>query len=192
MSSSPVTRPHRPRPGHKALLDAAIAIVAQRGLRGLTYRAVSHAAGVTHTLVSHHFGSRDALVSEALAASVQTLEHAAITRPGGLRDFAAELPEFIDSSENLLVFQYELTMEARRRHELMGDIQAMYSDVLEAVRGKLEQFGADPRDEAFGRVVLAAIDGLILQQLVFGDRAQTDEAITVLQELIAGRLTVAD
>jgi AcrR family transcriptional regulator len=167
-------------------MNAAIKIVGERGLRGLTYRAVAQAAGVTHALVTHHFGSRETLISETLAASVRSVEHAAFDTGEELEDFAADLPTFIADEEDLLAFQYELTMEARRQPELNPDIKKMYTDVLERIEERLAAFGC-PEDEAFARVVLAAIDGMILQQIVFGREDQTAEGVRVLQELIAER-----
>src|SRR3712207_8439845 len=60
----------RPAPGYgegrRALLAAAVHVVATRGLRHLTYRSVAQEAGVAHGLVAHHFGTRDALLEAAL------------------------------------------------------------------------------------------------------------------------------
>ncbi len=58
--------------GRAALLAAVVRIVAERGLRNLTYRAVAKEAGVTHGLVTHHFGTRDALIHAALEYSLET------------------------------------------------------------------------------------------------------------------------
>src|SRR5438552_12981604 len=69
--------------GREALLDAAIRVVARRGLRHLTYRAVAAEAGVTHGLVAHHFGSRDALLLAALRHSVQRSIEVTSLRPEG-------------------------------------------------------------------------------------------------------------
>jgi TetR/AcrR family transcriptional regulator, regulator of biofilm formation and stress response len=48
--------------GREALLEATVRVVAEHGLRGLTYRRVAEAAQTTHALVSYHFGSWDALI----------------------------------------------------------------------------------------------------------------------------------
>jgi AcrR family transcriptional regulator len=188
-ASQPTDKPGHNQ-GRQALLDAAITVVAQRGLRGLTYRAVAKAARLSYGLVSHHFGSRDALISEALASTVDTLERATIDRPGGIEDFAGELAAFISENEDLLAFQYELTMEARRRPELSPDIQKMYTDVLETMRTRFGEFGL-PDDEAFTWFALAAIDGMILQQVVFGREEQTRASVRMLQEVIAQRRAAA-
>jgi AcrR family transcriptional regulator len=185
--------PVRGKPAHnagrQALLDAVTAIVAQRGLRGLTYRAVAEEAGLSYGLVSHHFGSRDALISEALSSTVDSLERATIDRPGELEDFATELAGFIAQSEDLLAFQYELTMEARRRPELSSDIEKMYTDVFDTIRARIGDFGAAAGgdDDALAWFALAAIDGMILQQLVFDRDDRTRDGVRILQELIAAR-----
>jgi TetR/AcrR family transcriptional regulator, regulator of biofilm formation and stress response len=184
--ADPTSRPSH-RQGRQALIDAAIAIASERGLRGLTYRAVAKAAGVSYGLVSHHFGSRAALISEALGSSVETLERNTLERPGPLPEFAIELAGFIAANEDLLVFQYELTMEARRRPELAPDIEKMYTDVLTLVGQRLREFGVDDPDGSLGWLIVAAIDGMILQQLVFSDPDRTRGGITIVQELIAAR-----
>lgn len=53
------------------LLDAAIRIVAEHGVRAVTTAAAGERAGYSRGIVSHHFGSRDALMV-ALAEAVQT------------------------------------------------------------------------------------------------------------------------
>jgi TetR/AcrR family transcriptional regulator, regulator of biofilm formation and stress response len=181
-----VSRPAH-RQGRQALIDAAIAIASRRGLRGLTYRAVAKAAGVSYGLVGHHFGSRAALIREALGSSVETLERATLERPGRLEDFAAELAGFIAENEDLLVFQYELTMEARRRPELAGDIEKMYTDVLAIVARRLQEFGVEDPDDSLGWLIVAAIDGMILQQLVFSDPGRTRGGIGIVQGLVTAR-----
>ena len=58
-------------PGREALLVATVHVVARKGLRGLTFRAVAEHAGVNNSLVAHHFGTRDSLIKAALDWSVQ-------------------------------------------------------------------------------------------------------------------------
>ncbi len=51
----------------RALLEAAAAVVAERGVEGLTLREVARRAGVSHAAPYHHFADLGALIS-ALAA----------------------------------------------------------------------------------------------------------------------------
>lgn len=48
------------------LLDAALAVVADKGLKGLTHRAVDTAAGLSQGTTSNYYRSRAALVEAAL------------------------------------------------------------------------------------------------------------------------------
>ena len=115
------TRPPRPAygDGREALLDAAIRVVARKGLRHLTYRAVASEAGVTHGLVAHHFGSRDALLLEALRHSVaRSIDVTELRAEGGSVDeFMKGFAEMIERDPDLHAFQYEVLLESRRSTE---------------------------------------------------------------------------
>jgi AcrR family transcriptional regulator len=50
------------------LIDAAIALFADKGYEGTSVRDLASAAGVNVAAVSYHFGSKDALYTEALRA----------------------------------------------------------------------------------------------------------------------------
>jgi AcrR family transcriptional regulator len=60
----------------RALVDAALEVLTEQGLKGLTLRTVARRAGVTEAAPYHHFASKAALV-EALV--VETLQHLAQT-----------------------------------------------------------------------------------------------------------------
>lgn len=47
----------------EALIDAGLAILAEKGLDALTFRACAAKAGVSHAAPTHHFGNRDGLLS---------------------------------------------------------------------------------------------------------------------------------
>ncbi len=50
-----------------ALLEAALAILEEHGINGLTLRAVARRAGVSHMAPAHHFGDLEGLLSELAA-----------------------------------------------------------------------------------------------------------------------------
>jgi AcrR family transcriptional regulator len=184
--SEPEPRPRLPRgTGRAALLDAAVRVVARSGLRGLTYRAVAAEAGVNQTLVAHHFGNRRTLIAEALRAATDAT--AGTAHPAGvasLDGFARRLSSSIASDEELHAFLIELALEARRHPELAGENRATYGRYFETTRRALEAAGI-PATPALARLVFAALDGLVLQQLVFADAAATDEATAELRRLLA-------
>ena len=56
------TPPHGQRETVAALIDAAIALLAERGPAAVSVRDIATRAGVNHGLVHRHFGSKQALV----------------------------------------------------------------------------------------------------------------------------------
>jgi AcrR family transcriptional regulator len=171
--------------GRRALLDATVRVVARKGLRGLTYREVAAEAGVTYGLVSHHFGSRDVLIQEALEHAFR--ESLAVSflheRAEGVDDFGRNLPEAVDALPDMQVFEYELGLEARRRPELLPELRAVYDEYVTLVERRLQAIGVD-RGRAFARLIFAALDGLVLQQLFFGRTEETRAAIEALRDLL--------
>lgn len=170
--------------GRDALIEASIRVVASDGLRGLTIRAVATEAGVSHGLVRHHFGSRAALVEATLLRSVEIAIDTSSLAPGNGRidAISTELGSAVEQQEELLAFQYELLLEARRRPELMPHVVRMYDEYVAAAEGELQRAGLADEPEA-GRVLFAALDGLALQQVVFGHRERTEAGIALVHHL---------
>ncbi|WP_380280228.1 TetR/AcrR family transcriptional regulator [Kitasatospora purpeofusca] len=110
------------------IADAAVALIAERGLRGLTHRAVDEAAGLPAGSTSNLARTRAALLelaitriaeleSPAYAAPVRapTAEHA--------RELLAQLAadavhQALTVGRTLTVARFELALEATRRPEL--------------------------------------------------------------------------
>jgi AcrR family transcriptional regulator len=171
--------------GRTALLEAAIRVVSDRGLRGLTIRSVASEAGVTHGLVRHHFGSRDALIEATLVRSVELAIDSSSLESGSGRveEIARDLGASVEAQEELLSFQYELLLEARRRPELMAHVRQMYDDFEAATARELERAGL-AHESGLAQVLFAALDGLALQQVVFGKRERTEAGVETLHRLL--------
>lgn len=178
--------------GREALLHAAVRVVARGGLRRLTYRAVAEEAGVTHGLVVHHFGSRDALIEEALAHTIRTSLSTSALEPGTGRvaDFSTGLSDMVSGDPDTQAFQYELLLESRRRPELLPQLRALYDEYFDATQRELSRMLPAGADKALTRLVFAALDGLVLHQLVLGEAEVTDAALDELRSLL--RLLDAD
>ncbi|MFD7876375.1 TetR/AcrR family transcriptional regulator [Streptomyces sp. NPDC059766] len=188
-ADSPARRPRKRLhygEGRTALLNAAVRVVAEGGLRKLTYRAVAEEAGVTHGLVVHHFGSRDALIEETLAHTIRTSLNTSALEPGTGRiaDFSAELSDMVEADPGIQAFQYELLLEARRRPELLPQIRTLYDEYFRATRRELDRILPDDAGPALSRLVFAALDGLVLHQLVLGEPEVTDAALEELRALL--------
>jgi len=172
--------------GREALLNAAVRVVARGGLRKLTYRAVAQEAGVTHGLVVHHFGSRDALIEETLAHTVRASLNTSALEPGTgkVADFSAGLSGMVTADPDTQAFQYELLLESRRRPELLPQTRALYDEYFGATQRELDRMLSSGADRALTRLVFAALDGLVLHQLVFGELDVTDAALEELRSLL--------
>src|ERR687885_1279401 len=182
----PVAARPRHGQGRDALLRATVHVVAREGLRGLTYRAVAEEAGVANTLVAHHFGTRDALLQAALEWAAEQSIGISLLEPatGRLEDFASGLAELVAADADMQAFQYELALEARRRPELMPAIERMYRGYIEATRRELMRLGLDEPTDDLARSVFALLDGVVLQQTLFGNAVATERAVERLRGLL--------
>lgn len=171
--------------GRRAILDATIDVVAERGLRGLTYRAVAEKAGVNNTLVAHHFGSRHGLLEAALAhATERTLERfeAAIRASDPLSDDL--ISRFIGDDIPLQAFQFELLLESRRTPAMHDALARQYDIYIDAWQDLIGRTGGDREDRALARALFAATDGLVLQYLHVASAADVEAAMGRLRALL--------
>jgi AcrR family transcriptional regulator len=172
--------------GKEALLRAAVAVVAAKGLRGLTYRSVAEAAGVNNTLVAHHFGSRDALIAAALDwAAEQSISASRLREAAALgQSFTESLLELLLAEPELQVFQYEMILEARRRPELAEAVSALYENYVSALAEGLSAAGLTQNVQVVARTLFASLDGLVLQYLAGVDRAVIAVSLEELHDVL--------
>jgi AcrR family transcriptional regulator len=152
--------------GRDALLAATVSVAARKGLRGLTFRAVSEAAGVSNSLIAHYFGTRDQLLSAALTWSVDR-SIAAADLSEYSRDidaFRTALVESILAEPEIHAFQFEMLLEASRRPELRDTARTLYERYVEAVTEGRRGAGLEDSPE-LSRALFAALDGLMIQYL---------------------------
>lgn len=181
-------RAHKYGDGRDALLAAVVAVVAEKGLRGLTYRAVADYAGVNNTLISHHFGSRSALLEAAMEwASARSIRLSDLSATEEVNvEFAQALVELVQSEPELQLFQYEMILESRRKPELRPAAVKLYDSYVESMQQALRRHGY--QDTApLARAIFAALDGLVLQQLTVADTDSIRDAIVRVGELLEGQ-----
>jgi DNA-binding transcriptional regulator YbjK len=115
--------------------DAAIAVLADHGARGLTHRAVDQAAGLPPGTTSNYARTREALLTLALTriAELDAAEGSAGVAGSGLADGVAQmLHQWITEpgQRQRFLARLELAFEATRRPEL----RAAYDDMGRAFR----------------------------------------------------------
>lgn len=159
----------------QALLAAAVELVAEEGVGGITHRAVAKRAGLPLSTTSYFFDSLDDLVLEALrvfvAAEIEVLQ--GITAAIAEEELTADeiLDRFVAAllaePPSHTVAQFEAYLEVTRRPDLRDEIRAVL-DAYEALAATtLAAAGADP---AGARAFVALADGFALQRLARGEQ----------------------
>lgn len=175
--------------GREALLAATVQVVAERGLHGLTLRAVAEVAGVNNTLISHHFGTKDALLHEAVAwATARAIRLSDLSATETIDgNFAGALVELVANEPQLQVFQYEFVLEARRRPDLRAEAVALYEGYIQGLELALARHGHTDT-KPLARAVFAALDGLVFQQITVAEGAVVQAAIERIGTLLEANL----
>ena len=152
--------------GRDALLSAVIDVVGEKGLRGVTYRAVASRAGVNHTLVTHHFGSIEGLLAATMEWAIQrSIEETGLEKIADFdENFADSLLETVSREPELQLFQFEMLLESRRNPEVRALVERLYANYMSTVEDALRQRGLNV-DNGAALAIFAALDGLMLQFL---------------------------
>jgi TetR/AcrR family transcriptional regulator, regulator of cefoperazone and chloramphenicol sensitivity len=102
-----VTETARGAPGRDQLLDAALRLIGQRGVKAATVRAVADEGGVTPGLVVHHFGTKDRLAAEvddlvlARFSAAMAVDTQAATPDDAAQAISARMSDTISTDPNL-------------------------------------------------------------------------------------------
>ncbi|MFF3252601.1 TetR/AcrR family transcriptional regulator [Actinacidiphila glaucinigra] len=155
------------------IADTALALLAERGMRGLTHRAVDDAAGLPQGSTSNHARTRAALLEAAVhrlaLRESQTAYASGTPAPApGPEGLAALLAFFLHRSvteaRDLTRARLELALEATRRPEL----RVVYDTAGRAFREQLEAMlravgSAEP--ERHARSLIAWCDGVLFHSV---------------------------
>ncbi len=174
----PIATP-RPRgtARREALLDAVIRIVAEVGADAVTHRRVAEVADLPLASTTYWFESKEHLLAAALERAADrdiARLHAFVSwcSKDDFIDVAVEaildpIRETGQASRGSLLATYALLLEAARRPALREVTQRWTKAYLEELRRLFALAGStDPFADA--RLLLAAADGLLVEQLASG------------------------
>jgi DNA-binding transcriptional regulator YbjK len=171
-----------------AIADAAIHLVATRGLRGLTHRAVDAEAGLPPGSTSYYLRTRNALltacVNRMLTRDLTSATPAGQQSPGsaapGVGVAAVEM--LVGMTVGLardrpddLVARYELSLEASRQPELRAAIDAGGRQLRALLAQSLDGLGVPNPSEAAWPVA-AMMDGLLYDRVAGAGATLSPEA----------------
>lgn len=164
------------------LVDAATAILEQSGFEAMSHRAVATLAGLPLASTTYYFATLDDL----RAAALNQLSRVYVD---GARTLATDLPAatrtpteashvlvalvagdgFQTDPARLLTF-YERYVQAGR-HPALRQMVRDWTAELGRLAGVVLERSGYPSDNDLPRLMIAAIDGLLLDALIDGDRA---------------------
>lgn len=121
-----------------------------------------------------------------MAHAIRTSLSRGALEPGTNRveDFSTGLSDMVSAAPETQAFQYELLLESRRRPDLVPQIRVLYDEYVDATQRELSRMLPTGAGRALARLVFAALDGLVLQQLVLGERAATESALEELRSML--------
>ena len=147
----------------RQVADAAIAVLADHGGRGLTHRAVDQAAGLPPGTTSNYARTREALLTLTLAriAELDLAEGAAGVAGSGLADGVAQMVHqwiIEPGRRQRFLARLELAFEATRRPELRAAYDEMGRGFrIEAARLLAAAGSAHPERDAW--TLIAWVEG---------------------------------
>lgn len=158
----------------RELLDAALGVVADEGLRGLTHRAVDRRAGLPEGTCSAYLRTKQVLllavaehVAATLAADVDRLADE-LTECEGDADQAvvrtsALFERWLEERE-LVLAKLELSLEAPR-NEAVADVLSAWRSRLVAVVDAMLTRAGKPHSLSRSEALVASFDGLLIAAL---------------------------
>lgn len=181
MAPDPVAPVQPTTTARRALVaDAALAVLAQAGSRGLTHRAVDAQAGLPAGSTSYYHRSRAALLTACVRRLVE-MDHAQLDAMTPLVT-ARSAATLADALAGVLhgwltvdrwrhLARYELSLESVRRPELAAELHRGGNEIRARIAGVLDGLGAT-EPERHAAVLVACVDGLLFDGIV-GANART-------------------
>lgn len=169
-----------------ALAAAAVTVLADRGSRGLTHRAVDAAAGLKPGAVNYHAPSRTQLLNMALReVFVRDMETAT-------KHFSLDHWTHRAVVDAVVGFVEDMCSEANRarviaRHHLQGESLThpeLRAAFVQLVRDGRAAAGAPPSTAA-AELFAMSVDGLLRRQVMIGTQQLGAEDVRAIADVVA-------
>jgi DNA-binding transcriptional regulator YbjK len=174
------------------LTDAAIEIVAGRGLHGLSHRAVDERANVPPGTASNYFRSREALVAATIQRIVD-LHFALIAdlrakRQGSVTDLLSDVVDrALTTFPERYLALFELALESRRRPELRPELDRIADEAMKLTHDAHRAENREPSQRDI-ELLNAFYNGVLFTSLVMpqtlGGRSPGEITRTMLRMVL--------
>jgi AcrR family transcriptional regulator len=179
------------------ILDAALVCLGRDGYHATSLQRVAGEAGVQKRMVSYYYGSREQLIEQAIhhlgdrlidqiANAVKDLEEPADIIATGFEHFWTALT----TDRALLVAYFGLTAEAVTDPELRPATAYITDRLRELIAKLIDDAKARGRrillnEESLIVIIIAAVQGFVLDYLERGETPQLNDAIAQVQTALA-------
>lgn len=168
-----------------ALLAAAVELVAEQGLHGVTHREVARRAGLPPSTTSYFFASLDELVAEAVGRLIEELCARLDALSAQLRGAELDVDEILDLVVPPLLAvpaghvaaQFHTYLAVPHHAAWRDGVERLLAALDRAVAAQLDALGL-PSGRADVRRVIALADGFQLQRLSGVDPEHVREDLT--------------
>lgn len=184
------------------ILRATLRVIGAHGADAVTHRAVAAEAGVPVSATTYYFASKDELLEQTLlmAAREETerIERLVLDlapRELSASDWAAAVASMIAGDvrdePNRHVALFELGLEATRTELLRGELQRWQEAHIRLAELGCRAVGSE-EPELDARLVVAALTGLMLEQLASGRDDFEDAVMRPALERLFSRLAAGE
>ncbi len=184
------------------ILRATLRVIGAHGADAVTHRAVAAEAGVPLSATTYYFASKDELLEQTLllAAREETerierlvleLAPQELTAADWAAGVAAMIAADIREEPDRHVALFELGLEATRTELLRGELQRWQEAHIRLAELGCRAVGSD-EPELDARIVVAALTGLMLEQLASGSEDFEDEVLRPSLERLFSRLAAGE
>ncbi|WP_375479796.1 TetR/AcrR family transcriptional regulator [uncultured Jatrophihabitans sp.] len=174
-------------------MSAALELVADVGPDGLTHRMVAVAAGVSLSSTTYWFASKEELIEAVFVRIVDDAMDDVVARRSAIprwrpRTAAAELAKLIredfTTHRKQAILGNALWVEAQRRPSLRLHARRWVGAYLDLYVDLLRHLGVERELAARARLLLAAYDGLLAEQLATDVVLSSRQLIAILAPLL--------
>lgn len=174
------------------ILDAAIDILCDDGVGGLTHRHVDGRAGVPSGTTSNYFRTRQALLEATAARTVdlhwrrvEMLQSAVGPLSGDvLRELMVRMLEPDDAMRRFTLARFELFMESTRREELRPLMAELQAAAVKSATLIFEAAGYTPTPERMDELS-RVLNGFVFSNLTLAPEPGSQDAAGLVDRLLA-------
>jgi len=181
----------------KALIDATILTVGERGSLDVTMSEIAGRAGVSSALAHHYFGAKDELLQATMRHILAELgkDTRAVlrdTRPGPARVSAVVSVNFSEKQfqpETIaawLAFYVEAQKSPEFRRLLRVYARRLHSNLMSGLSGLMTRTDAERLAEG----IAALIDGLYIRRALKNGTPNAESAIALVEDYLATKLAL--